>query len=60
MVFLLAFKSKRSLDLVDKLLDFAEQSFCPGAVQRTLETIRGLSDVPASLWMELLTKKPLL
>ena len=60
MVFLLAFKSKRDLDLVDKLLDFAEQSFCAGAVCRTLDTLSGLSDVPAPLWMELLPKRTIL
>lgn len=46
MVFLLAFKDKGTPELVDKLLDFAEQSFCTGAIYRTLTTLKGLNDVP--------------
>jgi len=51
MVFLLAFKGKGTPELVDKLLDFAEQSFCTGALYRTLSTLKALSEVPRDLWI---------
>ena len=51
MVFLMAFKNKKSLELVDRLLEFAEHSFCGGVIERTLRSLRGMKDVPDSIWM---------
>lgn len=61
MVFLLVFKKKHSLDLIDKLLEFAESSFNNNIIHQTLSTLRNLrEEVPDTAWLELLPKKPFL
>lgn len=61
-VVLLIFLTKKEAQNVDKLLDCAEQSGDSSVIHYTLQSLRRVSSdwLPAKIWQEILSKRPML